>query len=695
MMDEILWKTLFCERTVLYRQALYERNYLNIWFQEDTFEAFLTSQSTDVKLDCAKKLYAALRSQESVFIPSSIIEANLHEQLHELSPFTLAHYGQDHFLHSITLYILGIYIFFNNYVFYSKLLNYFKFKVASQGNLTVFSFQTFLRSWKLFAFYHDVGYFVETNSFSESFFHSFFSWLAYEYTVKYTADQILVCALASKASANTEPIIKATACSLATKQWEPLPGTADQSFFTKLGALHSMGCLSGMHSPSLYRQFRQQGLFSKGPAVVVLYNSSSEPIAFFGFQFSNGIVAFRADDSEFSAVQINEFLLARATFPGVIAEYFFSQTLLDTVPADFLQAYREAPLPDTLLELLTMENDVSAFLEKTKNWLRNSFSFSPSANSYITQLDSNHYLVSAIVNYVSKHLNDTISNLTQKTSNSSPINNKADFDDFLSQFTAGLTPDAFEAISTDAGLEYNRKKGASSTYINAFRLLYEKLLKDFSEFSNTNVFRLDEMLQLASEQGVGIIKNLEEAFRDLAETTRYGLYAELLKYKPDYSDYDHGLVSASFLLSASIGQYYIFEKSSQLRRQYQNIFAPEKQFVSLSETIFAIALHNIYCRKCVDFGLDYTIDLERNPFAYFSALSDVLQRWGRNKQLDYSVVQLPDDHFLEDEYSIHFRDHKIIAYYHVSDYQRILNQYEDYAKYMKGIRRILQIELLE
>ena len=86
MMDKILWKALFCERTVSYGQALYDRNYLNIWFQEETFEAFLTSQSTDVKLDCAKKLYAALRSQESVFIPSSIIETNLHEQLHKLSP---------------------------------------------------------------------------------------------------------------------------------------------------------------------------------------------------------------------------------------------------------------------------------------------------------------------------------------------------------------------------------------------------------------------------------------------------------------------------------------------------------------------------------------------------------------------------------------------------------------------------------
>ena len=144
-----------------------------------------------------------------------------------------------------------------------------------------------------------------------------------------------------------------------------------------------------------------------------------------------------------------------------------------------------------------------------------------------------------------------------------------------------------------------------------------------------------------------------------------------------------------------MGQYYIFEKSSQLRRQCQHIFDPEKQFISLSEAIFAIALHNIYCKKCADFGLDYTIDLEKNPFAYFSALSDVLQRWGRNKQLDYSVVKLPEDHFLEDEYSIHFRDHKIIAYYHASDYQKILNQYENYAKYMNGIRRILQIELLE
>ena len=695
MMDKILWKALFCERTVSYGQALYDRNYLNIWFQEETFEAFLTSQSTDVKLDCAKKLYAALRSQESVFIPSSIIETNLHEQLHKLSPSTQTHYGQDHFLHSINLYILGIYLFFNNDILYSKVLNYFKLKVALQGNLTVSSFQTFLRSWKLFAFYHDVGYFVEANSFSESLFHSFFPWLAYEYTVKYTADQILVCALASKANANTEPIIKATACSLMTKQWEPLPGTANQAFFSVLGALHSMRCLSGMHSPALYRQFRQQGFFSKGPAVVVLYNSSSEPIAFFGFQFSNESVAFRTTDSEFSAAQIHEFLLDRAALPGVMAEYFFSQTLLDTVPADFLQAYQEAPLPDTLLELLTLENDVSDFLEKTKDWLRSSFSFSPSANSYITQLDSNRYLVSAIVNYVSKHLNDTITNLTKKVSNSSPINNKADFDNFLNQFTAGLTPDAFEAISADAGLEYNRKRGASSSYINAFRLLYEKLLKDFSEFQGTNVFRLDEMLQLASEQGTDIIKNLEETFRDLAETTRYGLYAELLKYKPDYSDYDHGLVSASFLLSASMGQYYIFEKSSQLRRQCQHIFDPEKQFISLSEAIFAIALHNIYCKKCADFGLDYTIDLEKNPFAYFSALSDVLQRWGRNKQLDYSVVKLPEDHFLEDEYSIHFRDHKIIAYYHASDYQKILNQYENYAKYMNGIRRILQIELLE
>jgi len=75
---------------------------------------------------------------------------------------TMSYTAQDHFVHIVNLYLLGIYVFFNHPTLNKVLINCFANKRnESTQNRNLHSVKDFISSWKYFCLYHDASYPIE------------------------------------------------------------------------------------------------------------------------------------------------------------------------------------------------------------------------------------------------------------------------------------------------------------------------------------------------------------------------------------------------------------------------------------------------------------------------------------------------------------------------------------------------------
>ncbi len=132
---------------------------------EDDYISFLTSQSIDRQYECAELIIQRLCYQSN-FPPSYYALMDVvcveHYQKNGIQN-TDGYIPRDHFLHIVFLYLLGIYVFFYNSEFYSRIVTNNKFQRdgRSIGNIECACIKDFISEWKYFCLFHDVGYTAE------------------------------------------------------------------------------------------------------------------------------------------------------------------------------------------------------------------------------------------------------------------------------------------------------------------------------------------------------------------------------------------------------------------------------------------------------------------------------------------------------------------------------------------------------
>lgn len=147
---------LFEKKEMAYDSNIYNKLYNDIWPCEDEFKQFLYATDSSVKINCAKNIFQYYLSDYDMIFPDFFIAEIVSIQQKDLKT-TLGYVPQDHLVHSINLYILGIYSFFNIEVFHRKLLQEYI------GESYIDQHKSFIKEWALFALYHDIGYVVEGN----------------------------------------------------------------------------------------------------------------------------------------------------------------------------------------------------------------------------------------------------------------------------------------------------------------------------------------------------------------------------------------------------------------------------------------------------------------------------------------------------------------------------------------------------
>ncbi len=132
---------------------------------------FLQEQDSQKRLDRAQKIMARLAYESEVLIPPELLDSILAAE-ERVGPAIAgpAYVPQDHFVHLIHLYLLGIYLFTHHKRLNRGLIKHFKsLRDHSRSALQLHSseelaFKDFMFSWRSFVLLHDVAYPWEMDS---------------------------------------------------------------------------------------------------------------------------------------------------------------------------------------------------------------------------------------------------------------------------------------------------------------------------------------------------------------------------------------------------------------------------------------------------------------------------------------------------------------------------------------------------
>ncbi|MBN2879404.1 MAG: hypothetical protein JXN65_07215 [Clostridia bacterium] len=126
------------------------------------FKNFLMCTQNQERFELAKRIVQQL-SLESNFTPSYEYYKILF-RAEQKDNFNDKYIGKDHFIHIVHLYLFGIYVFFYNKKLSSRIINQLSYSRTNQMGSTVLdSIRDFVRCWKYFVLYHDIGYIAELN----------------------------------------------------------------------------------------------------------------------------------------------------------------------------------------------------------------------------------------------------------------------------------------------------------------------------------------------------------------------------------------------------------------------------------------------------------------------------------------------------------------------------------------------------
>lgn len=159
--NETLLKELFASKTK-FLDNTYKNLKGRIFYGIEDYVNFLQLKDPNEKLEAAKNIIKRI-CFESNFPPPHKLLFNIVKQETDIENRSEneKYIGQDHFIHKVNLYILGIYMFLKHPSFSKELKDTFIDKRKNEPLRALNSVKDFISSWKYFCFYHDIAYPIE------------------------------------------------------------------------------------------------------------------------------------------------------------------------------------------------------------------------------------------------------------------------------------------------------------------------------------------------------------------------------------------------------------------------------------------------------------------------------------------------------------------------------------------------------
>ena len=718
------YQELFIERRVTFCPEIYKELFDEIWFQPRDYEEFLRASDPSVKTEYAKSIYYSAQVFGDIFLPDTYIRHIIKDQTVKLQNHPNSYIAQDHVIHSINLYILGIYLFFNFPMLHKGLLNTYADALPTEHAV-----KNFVNKWRLFALYHDIGYVFEVSvpsngsceeplNFKE--YLEMFDLIISRYAVRYAAKIIVLSGHLKKGTVfSAMNVVR----SYTSEKWYTQNSKfIDTSTLKKeLSLFDEYELLSAIDKDRQYIKY--MSLFDK--YLTVVYSQYGLPIAFI-VREKSAVVNYYI--LEHSGISISLFIESNDTYlasKNYICRYYVARPfvqLAENINAEYNQ-YGDlvANFTDNLPVQQQNELDFTADTASLDKSLTSICAHLQELQSGVSSTDSQdkdeNMLREMSNNYV-KQLKEAISGDVDKFFESKRITSD-NIDEMLADFfrvhqKKQCRRELAETIQINAHLESENMHGIPDDLSSFIDVTIKKWRSTFScgtERKKTtpnavlasNFFSIDEASESFSFFPFHSISELpHDSFEEklCAELKQHAKqldidFGELCSYRPSYSMCDHGLASACLLYQASVIYYNLYNSCMHTpiyRLAWNNPFDMQCAASDCADVIFAVMLHNIYTKKDrPNGGIAYTQRFNRNPFSYMGALCDLLQKWSRPKQIQQANINLPKSHYLDNGFDFRIRNGKLCfmcSHESVSDFQ---NNVKVAEHYLPGISDIVAI----
>ena len=682
-------------------------------FKND-FIDFLTETNNDRITELAKRIILQF-SYEKNFFPSSKLIFNLllTESGEEVKSMN-GYIHNDHFVHKVHLYLLGLYLFFYHESIHKSIIDQFRIKRFGKQNKPLKLSEVImdiLEALKFFVFFHDIGYPVELflgknigtraneeiySKYLESF-NKISESIEMDFSVKLYTNLIVYNSILNHSKDKTfENIVLAFDDEMIL--FESKNSFDKNSFSNKIKESKELDKIFGKFSLRLVLSFVDR----KNIICVLKRNSFDEPLIIVSPNGSDGTYKilrtnycpqwkYSDNDIILSAYNNNNDLKPDSywsyyctnienplhSFKDFTTEKFntITKELLKKTPVNFSIISNESDFKYFCFEVyysiidtlkLYDDDDDNESLTKLQLFYRmrepvfsRAIDVLPNSVSSVFKNLFKERLEKTYLNTKSfdleKVLFDCLINITGNEG-------QKGIKKLVNLFSDKIEPKIIQSINSHISIMKIWKE---------LRSKIKKKVKDssielsFSGINNSNEdnFGFKELTESQND----LIKRISEKL----EKNGLGNFDDVLKYYPKYMKkenrsigFDHGIISAILAIDAINIHEEIYELSDgdkflKYTTLFNDIFRSNLDLDHIKdvllESVYAILTHNIFP---ADYAKPFKTNLKNTPFAYLCILADSLQPWDRKKSINNADKKLPYI-VVSNQFNIEIIDNKI------------------------------------
>lgn len=702
MVNEYLLNRLFAD---LARDPVYDKWFPKIWGRPELFEKFLHLASTQSQKTVAQDIVRYMSCVSNFSIPNNVF-TNLVEVEHQGDDWERI--NQEHAVHSVNVYICGIYLFFFYFPLRQQLLHYFlKLGGKSQHESPLDeAIGAAVQCIRIAALYHDIGYVLERTVDGNGYFDTQSGLLlddllvynlleqevAYEITKKVVTHILFAQGIIGQSQNMLNDELGKSNWIQDDAKWLDLTSrncVPTEIIKNKLSSLKNMVQLQYIHSWEgmkylvPYLSCKDVLIIAKDAAlrtVAICHGLTSTPEVYYlkklkmDIDMLSHIGELGPEDLRTCGVTLTYYI------PNKCAKLSEGYSHLEESIREISRCCRNRFSSD--FGLLFSENEISQLLYKISEWIERKVPldlFADKQSKFRTrqrEID-NQLLTKIYQEKAAKIIGTQKMELLDPEGQVKKLGHafleEVQKDSFISALfreynqISNTDPDTTcdeqlrECVriiyqSIQDTLATKKKRGSVVKVIK-----YSKSKKNKIVFNGLEQNRFNE------------ITTVKRLYRQLEQhLDALGLHWRDIKtYKHATKLYDHGKVSAGLLIEV----YGIFSSvmedkgnSEMFRCVWQtpeDIHALNKTYelkCEISEAIFAILMHNIWVKSENNpDGLNFIHDVSVNAMSYFLAFCDTLQFWDRDKLFDPAKQRQPESTYYGKDFDIYVEKSKVIV----------------------------------
>ena len=702
MVNDYLLQKLFVDTQ---KDSVYEKWFAKIWGCPELFESFLKLASTQSQKTVAQDIVRQMSSLSSFTIPQSVF-ANLVEVEHQGDDWGWI--NQDHAVHSVNVYICGIYLFFFYQPLKQQLLRYFlKLGGKSQHEAPIDeAISTAIQCIRIAALYHDVGYVLERTVNPKGYFDAksgmplddlmayemFEQEVLYEIAKKAISRVLFAQAMIGQSRDKlTNELVKNNWIQDGT-QWMQLQLGVSMRGDEVKAALNSMADTVELKYISSWEGMKYLiPYLSCEDVLVIVKDSELRPVAICHGLHSNPMVYYRKNlqmDREMLS-HIGELKPIELNKYGVTLTYYIRNTdvplprELHHLKESIVQISRHCRNRfSSNFELLFDEDTIPQLLYKISEWIERKVPLDclcgATSKHRTHQKEIDNQLITRLYHErAAKVLNGQKMEVLDPESQVEKLGEAFLEEIQKTEFLSDLYQ-AYNRISnTDPDTTCDDQLRECVVIVYGTLQEIVKLGKQRNPVIEVNKGgkskdRKVTFRGLDKNRFNGIV-SVEQLFQRLEHNlSALGLkWEDIESYKPYHNFYDHGKVSAGLLIEGygiyssvmeKMGDSAFFRCVWQTPEDMQALNKKYELSTEIVEAIFAVLMHNIWVNSDSNpSGLKFIHDLSVNAMSYYLAFCDTLQFWDRDKLFDPAKQRQPEATYYGKDFDIGIDKNRIIV----------------------------------